>query len=168
MEITLNDENQQEQLQPSLDTQENQTEPSFPPHPKWDSSKNVKYFEGNSLVCMIPPSSPQYGLLKAAQSIVKNSSIAKYYGFLPPSSFHMTVFDLLSDSNGRSWIEIHKEMFKKCQNILRSASWTTFKMEFETVIITPMFNQIEDLTFFLKKTFNTLGQRRLLHGCIET
>jgi len=64
---------------------------------KFHPDGRVRAFPGMSLVSHLRPTVPQYQLLSAFQEEAKKQPFAPYFAFLPPESFHMTVFDLLCD-----------------------------------------------------------------------
>ncbi len=60
---------------------------------KFDPSGQPLPFPGNTFLCRIPPDSPGHAALVAAQDRLKALPEAEAFSWLPPSSFHMTVFE---------------------------------------------------------------------------
>ncbi len=62
-------------------------------------------FPGNTIVCHIDPKSDAYAALIRLQDGMKTGPFSNYFSFLPPSSFHMTVFEgvCLKDEAHRVW-----------------------------------------------------------------
>jgi len=56
---------------------------------------------GCTTICHVDPSSPAFAALTRAQEALKAGPFAKDFAFLPPASFHMTIFDAFIES-GRS------------------------------------------------------------------
>lgn len=55
-------------------------------------------FAGNTLICHIPRPSPVFDALVKMQNRLKAIPEAKYFSYLPPASFHMTVFEGVNDT----------------------------------------------------------------------
>jgi hypothetical protein len=51
---------------------------------------------GNTFICHVPRPSPVFDAICAIQDALKASALAPAYTFLPPASFHMTVFQGVS------------------------------------------------------------------------
>ena len=64
---------------------------------KFDADGTVLRFRGNSIVSTVGPELRPYFLLEAVQERLRTSPIADRFALLPPSSFHMTVFDLVCE-----------------------------------------------------------------------
>lgn len=64
---------------------------------KFHADGSLRYFPGNTIVSMCTGIEPLYSELVWAQERYKEVTFANKLSFLPPSSFHMTVFDLLCD-----------------------------------------------------------------------
>ncbi|KAF7357573.1 DUF1868-domain-containing protein [Mycena sanguinolenta] len=62
---------------------------------KFDPEGNVQRYRGNTFICHLSPSSePElYNSLLALHDKLKNHHLSHLYTLLPPSSWHMTVFD---------------------------------------------------------------------------
>ena len=56
---------------------------------------------GCTTICHVDPSTPAFAALTRAQDALKAGPFAKDFAFLPPASFHMTIFDAFIES-GRS------------------------------------------------------------------
>ncbi len=56
----------------------------------------VQYWPGNTFVCHIDRTSFAYEAIRALQEEVKKSPFNRFFTFLPPPSFHMTVYQGLS------------------------------------------------------------------------
>lgn len=63
---------------------------------KFHPDGSLRYFPGNTIVSMTLDE-PTYSELVWAQDEFKRLPFASKFSFLPPSSFHMTVFELLCD-----------------------------------------------------------------------
>lgn len=74
------------------------------PHPaaigqKFDNSGRVLRFPGNTFICHIDPESVAHAALTRASLALKSGPLADGFTFLPPSSFHMTVFEGVCDQH---------------------------------------------------------------------
>lgn len=58
---------------------------------KFDTAGGVQIWPGNTFVCHVTRSSASYAGLVELQEAVKRSDFARFFTFLPPPSFHMTV-----------------------------------------------------------------------------
>ena len=56
----------------------------------------VQHWPGNTFVCHINRASTAYEVIRALQEEVKKSPFNRFFTFLPPPSFHMTVYQGLS------------------------------------------------------------------------
>ncbi|PMS37216.1 hypothetical protein B0G57_117106 [Trinickia symbiotica] len=71
---------------------------------KFDSNGNVLRYPGNTLVCHVPLFTPLSDALVAVRDTIRSSLFASSLTFLPPESYHMTVFEGVADrerDNGR-------------------------------------------------------------------
>lgn len=66
---------------------------------KFDASGAVLPFPGNTFICHVPPGSVAHGALTEASRALQAGSVAAAFSFLPPSSFHMTVFEGVCDAD---------------------------------------------------------------------
>lgn len=64
---------------------------------KFGSDGQVLPFPGNSIVCHLDTDSVQHRLLCELQGVARQENFAPAFAELPPSSFHMTVLDLVCD-----------------------------------------------------------------------
>lgn len=64
---------------------------------KFESDGGARFFPGNSIVSNLAQQSTQHELLCRMQDDAKRESFGESLTFLPPSSFHMTLFDLVCD-----------------------------------------------------------------------
>ena len=64
---------------------------------KFHADGSVRRFPGCSVVCRLSPLMPQYARLEWVQAYSSDEFFAKKLAYLPPESFHMTVFDLICD-----------------------------------------------------------------------
>lgn len=64
---------------------------------KFDKDGNVQRFPGNTLVCHLSQSSKLYASLLALYEKLRTSPLSHLYALLPPSSWHMTVFEGVCD-----------------------------------------------------------------------
>ena len=60
---------------------------------KFDPDGTVLPFQGNTIQSPLPESSKLYASLLVLYERLKKSRLAKHYALLPPSSWHMTVFE---------------------------------------------------------------------------
>lgn len=72
------------------------TEPGF--GGKFALDGKVMPFPGNTFICHIDPKSSTFAAMSRVQDEMMSSKFAKYFTFLPKSSFHMTVFCGISGS----------------------------------------------------------------------
>jgi hypothetical protein len=75
---------------------------SRPPYPlgipgKFDIDGNVQPFPGNTIVSHLAPSSALYASMLELYAKLEKSHLAPLYALLPPSSWHMTVFEGVCD-----------------------------------------------------------------------
>ncbi len=66
---------------------------------KFDVGGHVLPFPGNTFVCHIPPDSAAHSALCRASEALQAGPLAKAFSFLPPSSFHMTLFEGVTDAH---------------------------------------------------------------------
>lgn len=60
----------------------------------------VQHWAGNTFLCHVPEGA-QKDAMRAMQDEMKDSDFGRFYTFLPPSSFHMTVFQGVSPRHGK-------------------------------------------------------------------
>ncbi len=65
---------------------------------KFDPSGAVLPFPGNTFLCHIPPEGEAHAALREASLALQAGPFAGAFSFLPPSSFHMTVFEGVVDA----------------------------------------------------------------------
>ena len=70
---------------------------------KWDPSGNARTFRGTSFVAHVVPDSPFHLLGRRILDDIRAEGIEEDYGLLPLSSLHMTVLDVLVESNRAAW-----------------------------------------------------------------
>lgn len=63
---------------------------------KFATDGAVQHWPGNTFIRHVIPDSAAHDTLRALQEEVKMSRFAQFFTFLPPSSFHMTVFQGMS------------------------------------------------------------------------
>jgi hypothetical protein len=66
---------------------------------KFDAEGGVLPFPGNTFICHIPPDSAAHAALQQASLALQAGPLAEAFTFLPPSSFHMTVFEGVTDAH---------------------------------------------------------------------
>ena len=59
---------------------------------KFHTDGSVQRWPGNTFLCHVDPGSSAHAALRAMQEEIKKSQFQRFYTFLPPSSFHMTIF----------------------------------------------------------------------------
>ncbi len=64
---------------------------------KFHADGSPRLFPGNTIIAFVPENSPHFKLCEWAQAQVQPLPFAHKFSFLPPSSFHMTVKELLCD-----------------------------------------------------------------------
>lgn len=69
---------------------------------KFDELGGVLPFPGNTFVCHIPEDAPVHRALTEAQCQLRAGPHADAFSFLPPSSFHMTLFEGFTESYVRT------------------------------------------------------------------
>lgn len=76
-----------------------QTSPKYTPSvgQKFNPDGSTKEFPGNTVICHVPQFSATLDLLLRVRREAETQPWAKKYSFLPPSSYHMTVFDGVCD-----------------------------------------------------------------------
>lgn len=72
---------------------------------KFLSDGSVQHWPGNTFICHIDCRSSAFEAIRALQEEIKRSPFNRFFTFLPPSSFHMTVFQGVSPASapGRGW-----------------------------------------------------------------
>lgn len=68
---------------------------------KFSPQGAVLSWPGNTILCHIDPASAQHAAITSMQADLQAGPLAEAYTFLPPASFHMTVFQGIS--NGKDW-----------------------------------------------------------------
>ncbi|MDJ1017591.1 MAG: DUF1868 domain-containing protein, partial [Paracoccaceae bacterium] len=63
---------------------------------KFTTDGAVQIWPGNTFVCHLDRRSEPYALILALQEDLKKSAFQRFFAFLPPPSFHMTVYQGLS------------------------------------------------------------------------
>lgn len=63
---------------------------------KFSTDGSVQSWPGNTFICHVDPQSDVHNELRSLQEQFKMSRFAQFFTFLPPSSFHMTVFEGVS------------------------------------------------------------------------
>ncbi len=66
---------------------------------KFTETGAVLSFAGNTFICHIPPDGAAHAALTHAQARLQAGPLAGAFTFLPPSSFHMTVFEGICDAH---------------------------------------------------------------------
>ncbi|RUM07810.1 DUF1868 domain-containing protein [Rhizobium chutanense] len=90
-------------MQQSQEHQERQpsagAHPEFPTgvHTKFNVDGSVRAFPGNTIICHLAPTSRLYASLLRLYGVLERSDLCKLYSLLPPSSWHMTVFEGVCD-----------------------------------------------------------------------
>ncbi|RFU82163.1 duf1868-domain-containing protein [Trichoderma arundinaceum] len=64
---------------------------------KFDSRGKVLPFPGNTVLCHLPLDSELHKALLPIYEMLQSSKFTKYYALLPPSSWHMTIFEGVCD-----------------------------------------------------------------------
>lgn len=64
---------------------------------KFNEDGSARLFPGNTVLCPVTPASDTMEILKQFHAAILQELWHRYYAMLPPSSFHMTVFDLVCD-----------------------------------------------------------------------
>lgn len=67
---------------------------------KFRRSGEVKPFAGNTTLCHVPEG-PAHEALREAQTRLREGPHAEAFTFLPPASFHMTIFEGITDARRR-------------------------------------------------------------------
>ncbi len=80
-----------------------QNNPNRPQYPigvpsKFDPDGNVQRFPGNTIVAHLPADSRLYASMLQLYAKLEASPLSKLFALLPPSSWHMTVFEGVCDS----------------------------------------------------------------------
>ncbi len=65
---------------------------------KFTTDGHVQVWPGNTFICHVDPASDAHRALREMQEQVKMSPFHRFYTFLPPSSFHMTVFQGMTEA----------------------------------------------------------------------
>jgi hypothetical protein len=64
---------------------------------KFDPDGNVQHYPGNTIIAPLSPSSELHTSLRALFDKLKSNHLSHLYALLPPSSWHMTVFEGVLD-----------------------------------------------------------------------
>lgn len=74
-------------------------QPAFPAgvHTKFNVDGSVREFPGNTIICRLAPASRLHAALSDLYTELERSDLCKLYTLLPPSSWHMTVFEGVCD-----------------------------------------------------------------------
>lgn len=64
---------------------------------KFDAHGNVLHFPGNTLICHVPLFTPLSDALTAVRDQIKAGPYTEAFATLPPESYHMTVFEGVTD-----------------------------------------------------------------------
>lgn len=66
---------------------------------KLDNDGSFKHFPGNTVVSFLTKEehSVWYKALLNSQEILRSSRIAQFFSIVPPQTFHITIFDLITD-----------------------------------------------------------------------
>lgn len=72
---------------------------------KFTPDGSVQIWPGNTFICHIDRASPAFELIRELQEEIKKSPFKSFFTFLPPPSFHMTVYQGLSPETqpGKGW-----------------------------------------------------------------
>jgi hypothetical protein len=76
----------------SIPVSQHKKYPKGIPH-KFDPDGNVQSFPGNTIICHLSPSSEIYASMQVLYKKLKEHPLSHLYTMLPPSSWHMTVFE---------------------------------------------------------------------------
>lgn len=68
---------------------------------KFTSEGLVLPWRGNTIICHVQRGSQEHAALCEVQAALRESPLSCHFAYLPPASFHMTVFQLIS--NGSDW-----------------------------------------------------------------
>ncbi|KIW79817.1 hypothetical protein Z517_06432 [Fonsecaea pedrosoi CBS 271.37] len=88
---------------------------------KFDPDGKVLPFPGNTIICHLSPDQPLYPAMLGLYDSLRSHRFASLYTMLPPESWHMTVFEGVSDET-RAWpsdlplnapLDICTALFKK-------------------------------------------------------
>jgi hypothetical protein len=69
------------------------------PGNKFDHDGNIQSYPGTTVICHLPQDSNLWQALAALQAEIRKQDFASFFVFLPKSSWHMTVFEGVSDRN---------------------------------------------------------------------
>lgn len=64
---------------------------------KFHPDNSVKRFPGNTIICFVADGTPVMDALLDMRRTLEAMASANHIAFLPPSSYHMTTFELLTD-----------------------------------------------------------------------
>lgn len=73
--------------------------PKYPPGvpDKFDPDGNVQHFPGNTIICHLSNLTDLYSSMIVLYDRLNQSPLSHLYTLLPPSSWHMTVFEGVTD-----------------------------------------------------------------------
>ena len=66
---------------------------------KFNSDGTVRTYRGNTVICDVAAGSALGLRAGGVRSLIERSASSRQWAFLPPSSYHMTVIQLLSEPN---------------------------------------------------------------------
>ncbi|MBB4293072.1 hypothetical protein GGE16_005157 [Rhizobium leguminosarum] len=66
-------------------------------HTKFNVDGSVRPFPGNTIICHLAATSRLYAALSSLYGALEQSDLSELYSLLPPSSWHMTVFEGVCD-----------------------------------------------------------------------
>ncbi len=78
---------------------------------KFYADGRPRTFAGNTIICFVPPNSHIFYLREWVQAQIRELAYAHKFALLPPSSFHMTLMELLCDearvpANWTPWLPL--------------------------------------------------------------
>ncbi|KAH3732650.1 hypothetical protein Pelo_16516 [Pelomyxa schiedti] len=95
--------------------------PFFPE--KCSPDGTFRRFPGNTVISFVDPN--VQSIVSQGQSFLSEPTISQTLAPLPPSSFHMTVFDLKHGFNIEApWYVVHEEMALKANSVLKNFTWS--------------------------------------------
>ncbi len=102
---------------------------------KFDPSGAVQRFPGNTIICRLPPSAPLYGALRRLHADLERSAgLSHLYALLPPSSWHMTVFE------------------GACDQVRRQGYWPTANLPLDATA-----SSLDECTALFRAQLDTFG-----------
>ncbi len=107
---------------------------------KFNKDGSPRYFPGATIISHLESNQKIYKLMSKIQRDAMDESFSEYYTFLPPSSFHMTVFDLYSDFE-----RYHPKWSTKIDRLLSAQEVNLIlKQDFETLSVSENFEMAVD------------------------